>query len=151
MEVCRVLLAHMIGQIVRLSSQRTAPSLLFPRKNRTPTALNTFFFVQWEIEKLKNLTTKTLKSPSKQLAPTPTRAEGRHREAAGRVSSRKTAQQQYQESAHRRDALDDEEDEWNQVCRSMCVVLILSLNLCFFFVIGKNVELFQKRQQATLH
>eukprot|EP00752_Nemacystus_decipiens_P008126 g7266.t1 len=71
---------------------------------------------QWEVEKLKNLTTKTLKSPAKrQLAPTPTRAESRHREAAGRVSSRKTAQQHYHESAHRRDALDDEEDEWNRV------------------------------------
>ncbi|CAM9537769.1 unnamed protein product [Scytosiphon promiscuus] len=71
---------------------------------------------QWEVEKLKNLTTKTLKSPAKQLAPTPTRSEGRHRDAAaGRLSSRKPSQQQYRESAYRRDPLDEEEDEWNKV------------------------------------
>ncbi|CAN0011151.1 unnamed protein product [Ectocarpus sp. 6 AP-2014] len=72
---------------------------------------------QWEIAKLKNLTTKTLKSPAKQLAPSPTRAEGRHRQAAaaGRMSSRMTSQQQSHGSEYRRDALDEEEDEWNQV------------------------------------
>lgn len=103
-----------IGQIF-VSKEPLPSSLLHFRQNKLHSdRMN--LRAQWEIEKLKNLTTKTLKSPAKQLAPTPTRAEGRHREAAaGRVSSRKTAQQQYHESAHRRDVLDEEEDEWNQV------------------------------------
>lgn len=70
--------------------------------------------MQWEVDKLKNLTTKTLKSPKK-LAPSPTRGDSRNRAGSGpkaRTSSR--ASQQYHQETHPRDVLDDEEDEWNK-------------------------------------
>ncbi|CAN0021111.1 unnamed protein product, partial [Laminaria digitata] len=68
---------------------------------------------QWEVDKLKNLTTKTLKSPQK-LAPSPTRGDSRNRAGSGpgaRTSSRASQQSHYE--THPRDILDDEEDEWN--------------------------------------
>lgn len=69
--------------------------------------------LQWEIERLKNLTIKTLKTPEKQgkNKRTQTREESSNRgETNARASSRASQSSQYKG----RDELDEEEDEWNQ-------------------------------------
>lgn len=61
---------------------------------------------QWEVEKLKNLTIKTLKSPKK-LSGLQSRQSGSVARSPSRASPARV-------QAQRRDSLDDEEDEWNQ-------------------------------------
>lgn len=67
---------------------------------------------QWEIEKLKNLTTKTLKSPVR-VPRASSRNDGRTPGAWDSKNPSRTSQSRHQET--QRDELDEEEDEWNRV------------------------------------